>query len=291
MEAAEAQRAVAAAMATASGLGLAVEDAVVLSDSNRLVVRLLPCDVVARVAPMRHFANAELEVEVVHRLAATGSPVAGLEPRVEPRVVVRDGFKIALWVCFEPLPSRTLPPAEYARALEGLHAGLRQIDVTTPHVMDRVAATQQHVESRDVTPDLTEADRALLADTLRDLREAIVNRRAAEQILHGEPHPWNLLDTKSGLLFIDFENTARGPVEFDLAWVPNDVCERYPNADPELLDECRGVVLAIIAMHRWSRGDEHPSGRESGVAFLNALREGPPWPTLDAVSWPALDAG
>ena len=50
MQAAEARRAVAAAMATASALDLAVDDAVVLSDSNRLVVRLTPCDVVARVA-------------------------------------------------------------------------------------------------------------------------------------------------------------------------------------------------------------------------------------------------
>jgi hypothetical protein len=43
MQAAEAQRAVAAAMATASALDLAVDGAVVLNDSNRLVVRLTPC--------------------------------------------------------------------------------------------------------------------------------------------------------------------------------------------------------------------------------------------------------
>ena len=221
----------------------------------------------------------------------TDSPVAGLEPRVEPRVLVRDGFKIALWTYFEPRPSRALPPAEYAQALEHLHAGLRQIDVTAPHVMDRVTATQRDVASRHVTPDLAEADRALLADTLGDLGEAIVNRRAAEQILHGEPHPGNLLDTRSGLLFVDFENTARGPIEFDLAWAPNAVSDRYPGVDRALLSDCRGVVLAIVAMHRWSRDDQHPSGRESGVAFLDVLRAGPPWPTLDAVTWPALDAG
>ena len=219
------------------------------------------------------------------RLAQTDSPVAALEARVEPRVFVRDGFKITMWTYFEPVQSRVLPPAEYAQALERLHAGLRQIDVTTPHFMDRVAATQRDVASRDVTPDLADADRALLADTLRDLRQSIVNRRAAEQLLHGEPHPWNVLDTKNGPLFIDFENTARGPVEYDLAWVPNEVSERYPDADQDLVGECRGLVLAIIAMHRWRRDDQHPSGRQSGVAFLNALREGPPWPALDDVAW------
>jgi hypothetical protein len=282
MQAAEARRAVAAAMSTASAFDLAVDDAVVLSDSNRLVVRLMPCDIVARVTPVAWFGSAEREVELVRRLAETDSPVAGLEPRVEPRVFERDGFEIAMWTYLEPV-RRMLPPGAYAQALARLHAGLRQVDVTAPHVMDRVAATQQDVANRDVTPDLTETDRTLLADTLRDLRGSIVNRRAAEQLLHGEPHPWNVLDTKDGPLFIDFENAAHGPVEYDLAWVPRAVSERYPDADQDLVGECRGVVLAIIAMHRWRRDDEHPSGRQSGVDFLNALREGPPWRPLDDV--------
>ena len=284
MQAAEARRAVAAAMSTASAFDLAVDDAVVLSDSNRLVVRLTPCDVVARVAiaPPAYRARLAREVEVAKRLGETDSPVAGLEPRVEPRVVERDGFAITMWTYVEPV-RRRLPPTGYAHALGRLHAGLRQIDVTTPHFMDRVAATQQDVASRDVTPDLAETDRALLANTLRDLRGSIINRRAAEQLLHGEPHPWNVLNTKNGPLFMDFENAAHGPVEYDLAWVPNEVSERYPDADQELVGECRGVVLAIIAAHRWSRDDQHPSGRQSGVAFLNALREGPPWPPLNTV--------
>jgi Phosphotransferase enzyme family len=281
----ESRRAVVAAISTASALGLEVEDAVVLSDSNRFVIRLTPCDIVARVSPRTHFASAEREVELVKRLARTDSPVATLEAGVEPRVFVRDGFKVAMWTYFEPLQPRALPPAEYARALEHLHAGLRQIDVTTSHVMDRVAAVQQDVANLDVTPDLADADRALLADTLRDLRRSIAERRAPEQLLHGEPHPWNVLDTNDGLLFIDFENTSQGPVEYDLAWVPDEVAERYQNADQDLVGACRGLVLAIIAMHRWRRDDHHPSGRRSGVAFLDALRDGPPWPALDDVAW------
>ncbi len=285
MEAAEMQRAMAAAMSTASDLDFAVEDAIVLNDSNRLVIRLTPCDIVARVTPMTHFASAELEVELVTRLAQVDGPVAALEARVEPRVFVQDGFKITMWAYLEPVRSRMLPPAAYAQALARLHASLRRIEVTTPHFMDRVAATQRDVASRDVTPDLADTDRALLANTLRDLERSIVNRRAPEQLLHGEPHPWNVLDTKNGPLFIDFENTAHGPVEYDLAWVPSEVSQHYPDTDQEVLGECRGVVLAIIATHRWSRDDQHPGGRESGVAFLHVLREGPPWPALDEVVW------
>ena len=285
MQASEARRAVAAAMSSAAALDLSVEDATVLNDSNRLVLRLMPCDVVARVAPMA-YQDAQLEVEVVQRLAKTDSPVAALEPRVEPRVYVRDGFVIDMWTYYETVPSRELPPADYANALERLHAGMRKLDVTTPHFTDRVAEAQQLVASRDHTPALADADRELLSNTLRSLRRAIGDRGATEQLLHGEPHPGNVLSTKNGLLFIDLETCCHGPVEFDLAHVPEEVSEHYRDADQELVRECRGLVLAMVAAWRWDPGDQFPNGHEQARELLSALREGPPWPALDAVMRP-----
>ena len=49
MRASDVPRAVAAARSSATALGLRVDDAAVLHDSNRLAVRLLPGDVLARV--------------------------------------------------------------------------------------------------------------------------------------------------------------------------------------------------------------------------------------------------
>ncbi|MEY2571130.1 MAG: hypothetical protein QOE63_1480, partial [Acidimicrobiaceae bacterium] len=106
----------------------------------------------------------------------------------------------------------------------------------------------------------------------------------ADQFLHGEPHPGNLLNTKDGLLFIDLETCCRGPVEFDLAHAPEDVSEHYPDAGQDLLRECRILVLAMVAAWRWDRDDHHPDGRRAGRALVSALREGPPWLTLDVVS-------
>ncbi len=146
-------------MSIASSLGLAVDDAIVLQDSNRLTVRLLPCDMLARVAYVEHQV-AQFEIELAQRLAGSGSPVAALEPRVEPRVYERDGFAVTLWT--------------YG---------------------------------------------------------------AAEQLLHGEPHPGNVLTTKSGLLFIDLETCCRGPVEFDLAHTPEEVSEHYTDVSRSLLSE------------------------------------------------------
>src|SRR5467141_38326 len=55
------------------------------------------------------------------------------------------------------------------------------------------------------------------------------------------PHPWNVLNTKKGPLFVDFENCVSGPVEFDLGWVPKAVSECYPGVDQDLVGECRGL--------------------------------------------------
>ena len=177
----------------------------------------------------------------------------------------------------------TISPAGYAKALERLHAGMRKLDVRTPHFTDRVEAAQRLVESSDLTPELAGADRELLISTLRSRRQAIGRRGAAEQLLHGEPHPGNVLSTKGGLLFIDLETCCRGPVEFDLAHVPEDVSERYADADEELLGECRVLVLAMVAAWRWDRGDQYPNGQRAARELISALRKGPPWPALDAV--------
>jgi len=266
------QPAVGAAVSTASAVDLRVDDAVVLHDSNRLALRLRPCDVVARVAHMEGQRGAEFEVGVARQLAETDSPAASLDPRVEPRVYVRDGFVITLWTYYEPGSHRDVVPAEYAQALERLHAGMRQVDFIAPHFTDRVAEAQSLVGNRAQTPDLRDADRELLSNTLRKLTWAIGQRDAAEQLVHGEPHPGNLLKTKYGLLFTDLETCCHGPVEFDVAHVPEEVSTHYPDADQDLLCECRILMLAMVATWRWDRDDQLPNGRRMGTELLSQIR-------------------
>jgi hypothetical protein len=258
-------------MEVASGLDLAAADARVLHNSNKLALRLLPCDVVARVA----FAGLEAfhaEPEIGRRLAEIEVPVASLEPRVEPRVYERHGFVVTFWTYYEQA-RQEVSPADYAKALERLHAGMAKVDVTVPHFSDRVAEAQQLVASPDRTPELEDSDRELLSSTLRSQRRAISERSSAEQLLHGEPHAGNLLNTKSGPLFIDLETCCRGPVEFDLAHVPEEVSECYSGADQELLRACRLLVLAIVAAWRWDLDNQLPNGKRAGQELLGAYAQ------------------
>ena len=260
-------------MGIVSSLGLIADDAIVLNDSNKLILRLVPCDVVARVAPVDEQV-AEMEVELARRLAELGSPVVALEPRVEPAVHIRDGFAVTLWTYHRPATNSPVPASDYADALARLHAGMRHLDVATPHVTDRIEQAQLLLALPDLSPELPDAERALLAGTLVRLREVIERSGTREQLLHGEPHPGNLLNTVSGPLFVDLETCCRGPVEFDLAHAPDEVAQHYPGIDQNLLRSCRLLMLAMITTWRWDRGDHLPDGRRLAAEWLAQLRDG-----------------
>jgi aminoglycoside phosphotransferase (APT) family kinase protein len=269
MQANAVQRATQAAMSSASSLGLTAHDAAVLHNSNKLTLRLQPCDVLAQVAPAAHQC-AQFEVDIAQRLSEVGSPVAALQA---PQVFVRDEYVVTLWTYYEPVTTQPIPPADYARALERLHAGMRRVDLPTPHFTDRVSEAQTLVANHDRTPNLSDADRIFLAGTLDHLRRAVSDSGRPEQLLHGEPHPGNLLSTPIGLLFIDFETCCRGPIEFDLAHAPDEVADHYPAVDHHLLRDCRTLMLAMITTWRWDRDDQFPDGHRLGIEWLSELRK------------------
>ncbi|MGW1494358.1 phosphotransferase [Streptomyces sp. NPDC002402] len=269
MEPLELRRAVEAGRATASELGLQVNDVVVIHNSDRVALRLGPCDVLARVAPPGHLADSEFEVEVARRLA--DAPVAELEPRVDPRVYLRDAFAISLWTYYEPVESE-IAPADYADVLLRHHAALRQTDLDAPHFTDRVAAALREVDDREQSPELPDSDRELLSGTLSGLSAAIGIAKASDQLLHGEPHPGNLLNTSRGPLFVDLATCCRGPIEFDLAHAPEEVGKHYAGADHGLIHRCRALNWAMFSAWRWRRDDQMPGRDHWRVEGLNQVR-------------------
>ncbi|MFD9093217.1 phosphotransferase [Streptomyces collinus] len=271
MEPAELRRAVEAGRETASELGLEVDDVVVIHNSDRVALRLVPCDVLARVAPLGQLTDSEFEVEVARRLVGVGAPVAEPEPRVAPRVLVRDAFATSLWTYYEPA-GPAIAPADYADVLVRHHAALRRIDLDAPHVTDRIAGAVREVHDRGRSPELSDRDRELLGSTLSGLGAAISAERAGDQLLHGEPHPGNLLSTRRGPLFVDLATCCRGPVEFDLAHAPEEVAEYYAGADSGLIDHCRALNWAMFSAWRWRRDDRMPDREHWRVEGLHRVR-------------------
>lgn len=271
MEPVALRRAVEAGRTIASELGLQVDDAIVIHDSDRVALRLVPCDVLARVAPSGHLADSEFEVEVARRLADVDAPVAELEPRVAPRVHVRDAFAVSLWTYYEPVGPE-ITPVDYADVFLRHHAALRQIDLDAPHFTDRVAVALREVSDRERSPELLDSDRELLSDTLSGLSAAISTDKAVDQLLHGEPHPGNLLNTRRGPLFVDLATCCRGPIEFDLAHAHEEVGQHYAGADHGLIHRCRALNWAMFSARRWRRDDQMPDRGHWRVEGLNRVR-------------------
>jgi hypothetical protein len=283
MQASDVSRAKAVAATVATSLGLSVDRTVVVHNSNLLALRLLPCDAFARVGSGGVATALAFEVELARRLTDVEAPVAALDPRVEACVYELDGFAWTLWTHYESLCPSDEIPLDYASELRQLHLGFGQIDVAAPSFMDRVASARQTVVSADRMGAHAEEDRELLVATLQSLGDQIARSGSPEQLLHGEPHPGNVLATADGMRFIDLETCCRGPVEFDVAHTPEPVSERYPGADKELLAQCRGLVLAVAAAWRWDPADELPNGQRAERELVRALRSGPPWPALNTV--------
>ncbi len=62
-------------------------------------------------------------------------------------------------------------------------------------------------------------------------------------VIHGSPHPYNVLLVNGKPTFIDFETACIGPIEWDLAHMSPDTARSYAGAiDSRLLETCRDLV-------------------------------------------------
>ncbi len=119
------ERAVAAAASLVRDSGLSVDHVVIVQNSNKLAVRILPCDLLARVAVVGGYQTANLEIAVAESLAAQAAPVARIDGRVERLVHERDGFVVTFWSYYEEMahprshrPNTRMPSIDSTRLCE-----------------------------------------------------------------------------------------------------------------------------------------------------------------------------
>jgi len=145
------RRAIAAARSVAASAGLAVEDVVVLQSSAKVALRLLPCDVLARVSAGDPRA-AQLEVDLAHALVDAGCPVARPDPRLESRAYREDDLAITWWTFYTA--GAALSAGDYGHALRRLHLGMRGVEppAAVPHALDRIESARRLLDDRDLTP-------------------------------------------------------------------------------------------------------------------------------------------
>jgi hypothetical protein len=229
-----AQRAMRAALAVAEDAGVRVGAPVVLHDGSNLLVHLAPAPVVARVPTVTGIVRPgagwlRREVAVAGHLARCGAPVVAPATEVEPGPHEQDGLPVTLWTLAEEVPGPVDAPAA-GRGLRECHEALAGFDGDLPeHAMFREARAIVERLAADGT--IAPGDAALLDRIGRRLADRLDALDVPMQALHGDAHLRNVVQTARGPLWNDFEDTFRGPLEWDLACL--DAWARVFGNDPE----------------------------------------------------------
>lgn len=215
-----------AAVGVAAAHGVDCERATVLSSSSNIVIALEPTGVVARVGyrmarvwPDGGARRMSREVELARWLAERGAAVVAPSPALPAGVHECGERHLTFWGRAEK-PERTPRFAPVAEELRRLHEALAGYDGPElgrlVPILDYIPLLTDQLEMIEAV----DADRlALLRESFDRLSATILELDLAEQPLHGDPHPGNLMCSAEdgALLFIDFEDCCTGPVHWDVA--------------------------------------------------------------------------
>ncbi|HEX2300839.1 MAG TPA: aminoglycoside phosphotransferase family protein [Pseudonocardiaceae bacterium] len=252
------RRAVAAAMALARRRGLRVEEPTVLADLFSVMVHLRPAPVVARVSTWTSKVRSPIaewlarEIDVTSYLSGQGAPVVAPSRELPPGPHTQDGFAISFWTYLQPDPGRTPSAADCSAMLVDLHAGLRSYPGELPTLAPAVNDIPVGLAALDRVGDaLDRAEVDRLHAAHERLRQFLGAPGGDLQPLHGDVHPNNIIATREGLVWIDFEDVSRGPAGWDLAllsWIDAEAVAAHHRPDPEVLAQCSDLRALHLAL-------------------------------------------
>jgi aminoglycoside phosphotransferase (APT) family kinase protein len=178
---------------------------------------------------------------------------------------------VTLWQRLDNDPESEPSPRALADSLRELHHTLMGFEGELPSFEASLdlarAALWDDVQMRA----LPVSDRSMLRLAYDRLRAEVRTRRMAVGPLHGEAHDGNVLVTPQGLRWIDFEGACIGPLEWDLAFLPQRAIDAFPEADARLLSELRTLNSARVATWCFARW-EFPELRWHARFHLERVR-------------------
>jgi hypothetical protein len=264
-----------AAVAAARRLGVQVGAPAVLRATNNTVVWLRPSPVVAKVG---EHARLERELAAARFLVDHGAPVVGPSKAIPPVVHVEDVFSMSFWE-YAPQHAGTEPGSRpVAIALHELHQTLRGLPTSGGPRLTSFSWELHHAHrclgSPEFAPELGHADRHVLRRAIERLLPGLERRADRVVILHGAPHRLNILLVAGKPRFIDFETICRGPIEWDLAHLEDDVAAAYPQRfDADSLRIARLLASAKTAAWCWAAEPNNKEMRWHADHHLKAVRD------------------
>lgn len=267
--------AVDAARATGLAGGFGSPNAVVIQDTNNVVVWLAPHQVMAKVGIWPHSAEVlAREVEVCIELAGRATPCA--VPIGGMVVDPESGLPVSLWRRLEAVPSARASAAELAAMLHRVHEALRSCRIVFPSFLDAIDHAREALADDHRMAALPGDDLILLREAFDVWALAARDLSAPHQPLHGEPHLGNVIVTPAGPYLVDFEAVSFGPKEWDLASMDAEVAQAFDDVDEGLLVLLRLLNSARVATWCWV-GADSPVMRAHAEHHLGLVRRAVDW--------------
>ena len=265
--------AIRAASRVAAKQGYTTENPTVLQETNNTVVWLYPHAVIAKVGKWRHSVETLVrEHAIAVALAPGGAPIAPPLAGVEPTHDEETGFIVTLWTRLDHDPEREVAPIDAGMSLRRLQEDLAGYEGELPSFQVSLALARAALADDRKMAALPPDDRLMLRGAFDRLRAEVDKHGYTEQPLHGEAHRGNLLATPMGLRWIDLEGVCVGPLEWDLAFLPEEALSVFPVVDTELLRLLRTLNSARVATWCWLRS-EFDELRPHGEFHLQQVRQ------------------
>lgn len=254
-----------AATETAIAHGIMPDRCDVLQNSSTLVVRLTD-SLVARVVqdvdgPRQGTAWFARENAIALHLTQQGAPVIPLHADLPPGPHEHLGYPLNFWqfvAAIEDAPD----PREVGKTLYQCHEAMQSFPEELPKlaIITESLAMLKMLDERGLFP----------ADILQLLHRHLTSSLEIlsafpHQPVHGDAHMGNLMNTTTGLLWTDWEDTFSGPVEWDVASIiwnakilekdeetVGDILQAYRDAggsiDEQALHQCLIARAAVVTV-------------------------------------------
>lgn len=162
---------------------------------------------------------------------------------------------MTLWPRLEHLGEDRADAADVGQSLREVHCALDHYDGELPSFLDKLESARALLVDDARMSALDLDDRRFLRIAFDTLFDESNSRQYAVRGLHGEAHGQNRLTTPAGVRWIDFEGACLGPVEWDLAFLPDASLAAFPPPDEAFVQLLRTLNIARTATLCWARYD------------------------------------
>lgn len=267
--------ALASAGDVARHVGLDGTGARVIRDAHNTVVLLPAAGVVAKVSTSTLDGRGESalrrELRIGLHLSARNAPIVSplANGAAGPHEV--NGLVLTLWNYSVPESAPRVPGDELGQALRAVHEALADFPDPLPLLSEKLTQAAALFADPAQTPKLTATDRQLAASVYGKLH-LDESHLQGKSFLHGEPHARNVLWTREGPLFIDFEAACIGPIEWDVAYLPEEARAVFPECDQRMLGQLGVAISFCVAAWCWAQLGRAPEVDEAALHHLDVLK-------------------